>query len=102
MTRYSIGKVKQMEECLEGLHKFQKAVAQMVTELTEDFSASLDIVGTEVAELSTKVNLTIRAMGNKAPTWGVVQFNKVRISEPKSLCGVRDAKVVKNFIFDME
>ena len=40
--------------------------------------------------------------GSQTPTGGVVQFNKVNVSEPKPFYGVRDAKALENFIFDLE
>ena len=44
----------------------------------------------------------MRAVGNQTPTRGVVQFNKIKVPEPKSFYGVQDPKALKNVIFDLE
>jgi len=98
----SSNSVAHMEERVEELDSSQKAIIQMVTDLSEDFRAALDVVRTEIADVSTRVNLTMRAVGNQAPAGGVVQLNRVKIPEPKPFCGARDAKALENFIFDME
>ncbi|TYK11931.1 senescence-specific cysteine protease sag39 [Cucumis melo var. makuwa] len=52
--------------------------------------------------MNTRLNLTMRAMANQVPIGGVVPVTKVKVPEPKPLCGVRDAKALENFIFDLE
>ena len=91
-----------MEERVEELDSSQKAIIQMVTDLLEDFRATLDVIRTEIADVSTRMNLTMRAVENQTPTGGAVQFNRVKILEPKPFCGARDAKAIENFIFDMK
>ena len=44
----------------------------------------------------------MRAIANQAPTGGAILVSKIKISEPKPLCGARDAKALENFIFDIE
>ncbi|KAA0065649.1 uncharacterized protein E5676_scaffold772G00170 [Cucumis melo var. makuwa] len=44
----------------------------------------------------------MRAMANQVPVGGTVPVTKVKVPEPKRFCGVRDAKALKNFIFDLE
>ena len=60
------------------------------------------MVRAKVADLDTKLNLTMRAVRDQTPTGGVARFNKIKVPEPKPLCGVRDAKALENFIFDLE
>ncbi|KAA0051471.1 uncharacterized protein E5676_scaffold148G00190 [Cucumis melo var. makuwa] len=44
----------------------------------------------------------MRAMANQVPVGGTVSVTKVMVLEPKPFCGVRDAKALENFIFDLE
>ena len=40
----------------------------MVTELSEDVKAALDVVRVEMADVSARVNIAIKAVENLAPT----------------------------------
>ncbi|KAA0051473.1 gag-asp_proteas domain-containing protein [Cucumis melo var. makuwa] len=44
----------------------------------------------------------MRAMANQVLVGGAVSVTKVKVLEPKPFCGVRDAKVLENFTFDLE
>ena len=63
---------------------------------------ALGVVRIEVVDLSARLDLTMRTTRNQTTTGGVVQFNKIKVLEPKILCGVRDAKALENFIFELE
>ena len=41
-------------------------------------------------------------MANQAPARGAILVGKIKILEPKSFCGARNAKALENFIFDLE
>ena len=85
----------------EQLGEMSEALADMKTALnnmTEDVQATVDAFKSELAEMNGKLNLAIRAMG--APP--VVDFQRVRIPEPKAFEGARDAKELENFLFDMD
>ncbi|TYK02439.1 uncharacterized protein E5676_scaffold1738G00430 [Cucumis melo var. makuwa] len=49
-----------------------------------------------------RVNLIMRAMENQAPVEGVIPVSRIKIPEPKPFCVAKDAKTIKNFIFDLE
>ena len=83
----STGSVARMEERIEGLDDAQQAIVKMVSNLSEDLRATLVVVRAEVADLSAKLNLTMRAVGYQTPAWGVVQFNKINVLKPKLFCG---------------
>ncbi|KAA0041739.1 uncharacterized protein E5676_scaffold95G00100 [Cucumis melo var. makuwa] len=74
----------------------------MINDMSEDFRATLDVVRNEIADVNTKLSLTMRAMANQVPVGGAVPVTKVKVLEPKPFCGVRDAKALENFIFDFE
>ena len=42
----------------------------------------------------------MQAITNQAPTRGEIQINQIKIPEPKSWYGARDAKASENIIFD--
>ncbi|KAA0043569.1 senescence-specific cysteine protease sag39 [Cucumis melo var. makuwa] len=70
--------------------------------MSEDFRATLDVVRNEIADVNTRLSLTMRAMANQVPVGGTVPVTKVKVPEPKPFYGVRDAKALENFIFDLE
>lgn len=69
-------------------------------DLTEDFRATVEAPRTEMGELTTKVNLLVRAVGTTPAA--TTEVAKVRIPEPRAYGGARDAKELENFLFDME
>ena len=44
----------------------------------------------------------MRALENQSPTREAITIGKIKIPEPKPFCGARDAKALKNFIFDIK
>ena len=58
------GSVDWTKERAEGLDNAQLAIVQMVSELSKDFRESLRMVRAEVVDLDTKLNLTMRAVGD--------------------------------------
>lgn len=64
----------------------------MVNGILEDFLVVPDVVRNEIADVSTRVNLTMQAMANQAPTRGAIQVNRIKILEPKTFYGATDAK----------
>ncbi|KAA0026251.1 uncharacterized protein E5676_scaffold343G00260 [Cucumis melo var. makuwa] len=85
-----------MEERVSELDSSQKTLLEMINGMSEDFRATLDIVKNEIADVNTRLSLTMRAMANQVPV------TKVKVPEPKPFCGARDAKALENFIFDLE
>ena len=58
-------------------HNAQQMIVQMILEMFEDLRAAFGVVKIEVADLSTRSNLHIRAVGNQTPIEGVKQFNQI-------------------------
>ena len=54
-----------MEEHIEGSDNAQQVIFHMVSEISEDLNATLGVVRVEVADLSARLNLTMKAIGNK-------------------------------------
>ena len=71
-------------------------------DVVDDCRSSVETIKHEMGELSAKLNLTIRAVGNQpVPALGGMEFTKAKLSKPRHYGGARDAKVVENFLFDM-
>ncbi|TYK28786.1 senescence-specific cysteine protease sag39 [Cucumis melo var. makuwa] len=98
----SSGFVAHMKGRVNELDNSQKTILEMINDMSEDFQAILDVVRNEIADVNTRVNLTMRAMANQVPVGVAVLVTKVKVLEPKPFCGVRDAKALENFIFDLE
>lgn len=62
------GSVAHMEQWVGEFDNFQKLFMQMIDDLSENYWVAPNVVRVEIANVSVKVNLTIRAMRNKAPT----------------------------------
>ena len=82
----------QMEERVMELDNSHKNVMEMINDMTKDFRATLDVVRNEIAKMNTKVNLTMRALANQAPTRGAITVDKIKIPEPKPFCGEKMQK----------
>ena len=76
----------------------------MVNVIIRSFSRYLllNAIMAEMTEMSTRVSLTRRVVENHTPSQAHVGLNKLKIQKHKPLNGNRDAKELKNFIFDVE
>ncbi|KAA0054179.1 uncharacterized protein E6C27_scaffold131G001100 [Cucumis melo var. makuwa] len=91
-----------MEERVGELDNAQKTLLEMINGMSEDFRVTLDVVRNEIADVNARLSLTMRAMASQAPAGGAISVSKVKVPEPKPFCGVRDAKALENYIFDLE
>ncbi|KAA0066681.1 uncharacterized protein E5676_scaffold384G00030 [Cucumis melo var. makuwa] len=98
----STGSVAHIEERVKELDSSQKTLLEMINGTSEDFRATLDVIRNEIAYVNARLSLTMRAMANQAPAGGAIPVSRVKILEPKPFCGVRDAKALENYIFDLE
>ncbi|KAA0050163.1 uncharacterized protein E6C27_scaffold675G001960 [Cucumis melo var. makuwa] len=98
----SSGFVTHMEERVSELDSSQKTLLEMINGMSEDFKVTLDVVRNEIADVNARLNLTMRTMANQAPAGGAISVSKVKIPEPKTFCGTRDAKALENYIFDLK
>ncbi|KAA0053817.1 uncharacterized protein E5676_scaffold352G007420 [Cucumis melo var. makuwa] len=98
----SSGFVAHMEERVNELDSSQKTLLEMINDMSEDFRATLDVVRNEIVDVNARLNLTMRAIANQAPAGGAIPVSRVKIPEPKPFCGARNAKALKNYIFDLE
>ncbi|KAJ7943087.1 Retrotransposon protein, putative, Ty3-gypsy subclass [Quillaja saponaria] len=89
-----VSSIDQSQAQLEG------AVHTMRGEILEDMAIMKD----ELGELNTKVNITMRAVGNDNhnPYAEGVGQRRMKVPEPRAFGGARDAKELENFLFDME
>ncbi|KAJ7968204.1 Senescence-specific cysteine protease sag39 [Quillaja saponaria] len=89
-----VSSIDQSQAQLEG------AVHTMRGEILEDMAIMEDKLG----ELNTKVNITMRAVGNDNHNLYAegVRQRRMKVPEPRAFGGARDAKELENFLFDME
>ncbi|KAA0051479.1 uncharacterized protein E6C27_scaffold55G002480 [Cucumis melo var. makuwa] len=98
----SSGFAAHIEERVVELDNAQKTLLEMINGMSEDFRVTLDVVRNEIADVNARLSLTMRAMASQAPAGGVISVSKVKVPKPKPFCGVRDAKALENYIFDLE
>ncbi|TYJ98752.1 senescence-specific cysteine protease sag39 [Cucumis melo var. makuwa] len=98
----SSGCVAQMEGRVNELDSYQKTLLEMINDMSEDFRATLNVVRNEIPDVNTRLDLIMRAMANQVPVGEAIPVTKVKVPESKPLCGVKDAKALKNFIFDLK
>ncbi|KAA0066690.1 senescence-specific cysteine protease sag39 [Cucumis melo var. makuwa] len=98
----SSGFVAHMEGRVNEVDNAKKTLLEMINDMSEDFRATFDVIRNEIADVKTRMSLTMRAMANQIPVGGAVPVTKVKVPEPKPFCGVRDAKALENFMFDLE
>ena len=74
-----------------------------VNDVVNDCCSSIKTIKHEVRELSAKLSLTIRVMGNQPVlVLGVIEFRRAKVPKPRHYEGTHDAKEVENFLFNME
>ncbi|TYK23130.1 uncharacterized protein E5676_scaffold142G001280 [Cucumis melo var. makuwa] len=66
------GFVAHMEERVNELDSFHKTLLEMINGMSEDFRTTLDVIRNEIADDNVRLNLTVRAMANQAPTGGAI------------------------------
>ncbi|TYK11972.1 uncharacterized protein E5676_scaffold177G001560 [Cucumis melo var. makuwa] len=98
----SSGFAAHMEERVDELDNAHKTLLEMINGMSEDFRVTLYVVRNEIADVNARLSLTMRAMASQAPAGGAISVSKVKVPEPKPFCGVRDAKALENYIFDLE
>lgn len=91
------GSMAPIEEHVTTLDNSQKT--KMVNEFSKDIKVIVDVVKTKIADVNTRVNLTMRAVGNQTLVEGAVQFNRVKVPKPKPFCGALDAKALENSLW---
>ncbi|KAA0032721.1 uncharacterized protein E6C27_scaffold853G00610 [Cucumis melo var. makuwa] len=101
-SMHSSGCVAQMEGRVNELDSYQKTLLEMINDMSEDFRATLNVVRNEIPDVNTRLDLIMRAMANQVPVGEAIPVTKVKVPESKPLCGVKDAKALKNFIFDLK
>ena len=74
-----------------------------INDVVNDCCSSVKTIKHEVRELSAKLSLTTRVMGNQPVIMPRgIEFTRAKVPKPKHYGGALDAKEVKNFLFDME
>ncbi|KAA0049646.1 reverse transcriptase [Cucumis melo var. makuwa] len=93
------GFVAHMEERVNELDSSQKTLLEMINDMSEDFRATLDIIRNEIADVNSRLNLTVRAIANQAQTRGVILLSRVKIPKPKALLWGKKCKGLGELYF---
>ncbi|KAJ7968029.1 Retrotransposon protein, putative, Ty3-gypsy subclass [Quillaja saponaria] len=94
----------ELEERVSSIDQFQAQLEGAVHTMRGEISEDMAIMKDELGELNTKVNITMRAVGNDNhnPYAEGVGQRRMKVPEPQAFGGARDAKELENFLFDME
>ncbi|KAA0050187.1 uncharacterized protein E5676_scaffold180G001240 [Cucumis melo var. makuwa] len=76
IQEFSSGFVAHMEERVNELDNSQKTLLEMINDMSKDFLATLDVVKNEVADVNTRLNLTMRVIANQALVGGAIPVSK--------------------------
>ena len=80
-----------------------KDLQEALNDLVENFRGLVKAMKDEMLEMNTKLNLTMRAVGNQPATGPIgMEYGRVKVLEPRPYGGAIDAKDLENFLFDME
>lgn len=71
-----------------------------LNKVMEDVTALVDVLKSDIRDLENEVGLLKRAINNTLR--GDEGPSKVKVPEPKAYSGTRNAKELKNFLWDME
>ena len=83
----------------ESMNELQRTIRDVV----DDCCSSVEAIQHEMRELSTKLNFTMRPVGNQpTPTPGGIEFTRANVPELRHYREAHNAKEVENFLFDME
>ncbi|KAF6137469.1 hypothetical protein GIB67_009945, partial [Kingdonia uniflora] len=97
-----IDQVTTLEERLDGFSDDQAHMGERLVTLEGVVEGNMATLLDQVAELSSKVNLLVKVVGNGEPAPLGGDRPRIKVPEPKAYEGARDAKEVENFLFDME
>ncbi|KAJ4978783.1 hypothetical protein NE237_009563 [Protea cynaroides] len=98
---------KKIVDCFDSIKKLKGAMKITLDEVKEDFTGVVDSLRKEIdnfrvvnENLKAKITVLERAVANGGPSQR--EIPKLRIPKPKPFNGIRDAKVLENFIWQME
>ncbi|KAF2288584.1 hypothetical protein GH714_009068 [Hevea brasiliensis] len=92
--------MEDLAESLKSITISHNSLVGAVDDIKEDVKEIVKTIQVELHELKGKVNLPIRATSN--PIMGSYKVSNTQIPELKAFRGVRYAKEVDNFLFDIE
>ncbi|KAJ4970917.1 hypothetical protein NE237_004016 [Protea cynaroides] len=98
---------KKITECFDSVETLEGAMKITLDGVKEDFAGVVDSLREEIdnlrvvnEDLKAKITVLERVVANGGPSQR--EIPKLRIPEPKPFNGTRDAKVLENFIWQME
>ena len=80
----------------------QNTMMSLFNGLADEFRTKFDDIQDRMASMSTRIEVTMKAVENDTAGQTNVGSNKLRFPDPRAFKENRDAKGLKNFIFDVE
>ena len=70
--------------------------------LADEFRSAIETLRGQIGEIASQVSVLMKATAAPSGGHGVESSGRVRVPEPQSYDGMRDARELQNFLFDME
>ena len=86
----------------EEFDKLQNTMMSLFNGLADEFKTTIDVIQEKMAEMNTRIGVTMKAVENITAEQTHTGSNKLKFPDPKHFKGNRDAKEFENFIFDVE
>lgn len=81
---------------------FMQATKEQLTRMSEDVESLTDVFKKNLKDLEDEVSLVKRAIHGSSRGGGDPLSQKIKVPDPKSFSGTRNAKELENFLWDME
>ncbi|XP_059663489.1 uncharacterized protein LOC132309170 [Cornus florida] len=86
----------------DGFGDFMQATKEQLTRISEDVELLTDVFKKNLKDLEDEVSLVKRAIHGSSRGGGDPLSQKIKVPDPKSFSGTRNAKELENFLWDME
>ena len=80
----------------------QNTMMSLFNGLADEFRTTIDDMQEKMSAMSTRIEVTMKAVENVSAGQTNTGSNKLKFLEPRPFKGNRDAKELENFIFDVE
>ncbi|XP_059668777.1 uncharacterized protein LOC132313854 [Cornus florida] len=99
------GNTRERVSCLEEFMGFRteiEAIKEQLTRISEDVESLTDVFKKILKDLEDEVSLVKKAIHGSSRGGGNPLSQKIKVPDPKSFSGTRNAKELENFLWDME
>ena len=86
----------------EEFNELQNTMMKLFNGLADKFRTTIDVIQEKMAEMNTRIGVTMKAVENVTTGKTHTGPNKLKFPDPRPFKGNRDPKELMNFIFDVE